>query len=69
MKKAKVRLRWTAKLLTIVGLMICVGGIGVLGSVNQAKNAPEFRADIIQIDAMKEIRSKKACKYFLILPT
>ena len=54
MKKAKVRLRWTAKLLTIVGLMICVGGIGVLGSVNQSKNTPESRADIIRIDSMKE---------------
>jgi hypothetical protein len=54
MKKARVRLRWTAKLLTIVGLMICVGGIGVLGSVNQSKNTPESRADIIRIDSMKE---------------
>ncbi len=53
MKKAKVRLRWTAKLLTVVGLVICAGGIGVWGSVNQAKNAPESRADIIRIDSMK----------------
>ncbi len=53
MKKAKVRLRWTAKLLTVAGLVICAGGIGVWGSVNQAKNAPESRADIIRIDSMK----------------
>ena len=54
MKKARVRLRWTAKLLTIVGLMICAGGIGVWGTVNQSKNTPESRADIIRIDSMKE---------------
>jgi hypothetical protein len=55
MKKARVRLRWTAKLLTVVGLMICVGGIGVFGSVNPTKNAPTSRADIISIDSMKEL--------------
>jgi hypothetical protein len=54
MKKAKVRLRWTAILLTVLALTIGVGGIGVFGSVNLTKNAPTPRADIISIDSMKE---------------
>ncbi len=54
MKKANVRLRWALRLSTVVALTICVGGIGVWASVNQAKNVSTPRADIILIDSMKE---------------
>ena len=53
MQKAKVRLRWTGILFTVVALAICVGGIGVFGSVNLTKNASTPRADIISIDSVK----------------
>lgn len=54
MKKASALLRWNGILITVVSVTICVGGIGVFGSVNQTKNAPTSRADIILIDSMKE---------------
>ena len=57
MKKAKVRLRWTAIFITVVGLMLCAGGIGVFGSVVLKDNQPAPRADIILIDSMKTFGS------------
>ncbi len=52
MKKVRALLRWKAIIVAVVTVSVLISGPAVFGVKTQPKETSEFRADIIQIDAM-----------------